>query len=62
MSIDRELALLKIRNAIADKEWATACANMETAQRGEWSCDWYQGVREAEAVLQENIQILEKST
>lgn len=57
--MDREILLLKLRNAIADKEWATACANMETARAGQWTCDWYQGVREAEAELQAIIKQLE---
>jgi hypothetical protein len=50
--IDREFLLLKIRNAIADKEWAAACGNMETARSGAWSCDWYQDIRRAEGDLQ----------
>lgn len=57
--MDREILLLKLRNAIADKEWATACANMETARAGQWTCDWYQGVREADAELQDVIKQLE---
>ncbi len=34
------LELLLLRSAIADKEWAIACANMDTAAYGKWSCDW----------------------
>ena len=47
-----ELLLLKIRNKIADKEWATACANMETARNGQWTCDWYADIRRDDAELQ----------
>ena len=43
----REVLLLKIRNAIADKEWATACANMETARSGAWTCNWDHDWRES---------------
>ncbi len=50
--MDAQIIQLKIRSLIADKEWATACANMETSSRGAWSCDWYQGVREAEQELE----------
>lgn len=56
-----ELLLLKIRNAIADKEWQTACANMETA-RGGWTCDWHQGCIEADARLQAAVKELEEAT
>lgn len=28
------MKLLKLRNAIADKEWTIACANMDTAASG----------------------------
>lgn len=55
----RELLLLKLRNAIADKEWATACANMETARAGQWTCDWYEGVRDSDAELRDIIKKLE---
>lgn len=37
---------LRYRNALADKEWAIACANMELS-RGGWTCDWSQDIREA---------------
>jgi len=43
-----EILLLLLRDAIADKEWSIACANMETAAYGKWSCDWNQGMREAQ--------------
>jgi hypothetical protein len=39
----REQLLLELRNAIVDKEWVIACANMETA-RGGWTCDWNEGI------------------
>jgi len=56
--MDRELLLLKLRNAIANKEWATACANMQTASAGAWTCDWYAGIREAERELEEVMRQL----
>ena len=40
MSIETEISLLELRNAIAEKEWITACANMETCHKDGWSCDW----------------------
>ena len=59
--MDRELLLLKLRSAIADKEWATACANMGTARAGQWTCDWYKGIRDADAELRGIIEKLEAS-
>ena len=44
----KEKLLLELRNAIADKEWVIACANMETAKNESWSCDWYQGMSECQ--------------
>jgi len=44
--MDREFLLLKLRSAIADKEWAIACANMETA-RGGWTCNWHSEMQAA---------------
>lgn len=38
--MDREVVLLKIRNAIASKESCVASANMETMHRDGWSCNW----------------------
>jgi hypothetical protein len=36
---DLDLLLLRIRNAIAGREFNTADANRETASAGEWRCD-----------------------
>jgi len=47
----KEQLFLQLRSAIADKEWVIACANMETAARDGWSCDWHQGMREAQAEI-----------
>lgn len=52
------LLLLELRNLIADKEWATACANMETAHRDGWTCDWYEDVRVAESRIRELLTTL----
>ena len=45
--MSKEQILLEMRSAIADKEWAIACANMETS-RGGWTCDWHQDMRIAD--------------
>lgn len=36
----RDLLLLELRNAIADKEFYTAQANADLAKYGEWRCNW----------------------
>jgi hypothetical protein len=51
MNQHREHLLLQLRSAIADKEWAIACANMETAKAGEWSCDWYKEMQAAQSSI-----------
>lgn len=45
-----EFYLLKLRSAVADKEFAVACANMENA-RGGWTCDWNKAMGEAERAI-----------
>ena len=50
--IDREVALLRIRNIIANKELVIAQANMETQRCGGWTCDWFALVRDDDAELQ----------
>lgn len=45
--MSREQLLLELRNAICDKEWTIACANMETS-RGGWTCNWYGDMRLAD--------------
>jgi hypothetical protein len=57
--IDRELTLLKLRSIIANKEWAIACANMETTRNGSWTCDWYKDLREAGHQVQKLIADIE---
>lgn len=52
--------LMKLRDAIADKEWTTACANMEMSRSGGWSCDWHQGMREAQERIDKILVELER--
>lgn len=46
----RELFLLRLRDAIAEKEWLIAQANHELAQGG-WRCDWTIGMTQAQAQI-----------
>ena len=52
--------LLKLRSAIADKEWITACANMDTARAGSWTCDWHEGMRQAQKEIDEILKKLDE--
>lgn len=52
----KELLLLRLRSAIADKEWVIAQANRETHHGDFWTCDWNQGVQDAESEIQSLIQ------
>ena len=56
---DRDVLLLKIRNAVANKEWATANANRDLSQSGSWSCDWYHDVRETESNVEMWFSLLD---
>ena len=62
MEMDRDIALLKIRNLVADKEWATACANRQTEECGSWSCDHFEKVKEDEEELASLFEHVDKLT
>lgn len=51
--MDRELLLLRLRNTIADKEFAIAQANMETNARGSWAMDWHREFLIADSKIEE---------
>ena len=55
--LGRDVLLLKLRSAIADKEWAIACANMET-ERGGWTCDWYAAMQAAHQEIESLLKVL----
>jgi hypothetical protein len=54
----RMLLLLRIRNAIASKEWITACSNMELTTIGHWTADWSSCIREIQAEISELMEEL----
>jgi hypothetical protein len=54
-----DLLCLKLRNAIADKEWCIAAANHDTVKYGSWQCDWYGEMRDADKRIQELITKVE---
>ncbi len=43
----RQQLLLEMRNEIADKEFAVACANREL-QMGGWLSDWHECIRQCD--------------
>jgi hypothetical protein len=58
MEQDREVILLKLKDAIADKEWFTAAANHDTAKFGEWQCNWAEGIIEASSKIDTAFRLL----
>jgi len=46
----REIFLLRLRDAIAEKEWIMAQANHELSQGG-WRCDWTIGMAQTQAQI-----------
>lgn len=54
----KEQVLLELRSAIADKEWIIACANMETARADSWTCDWHQGMAQAQERIDGCLDVL----
>ena len=53
----REIFLLRLRDAIAEKEWITAQANHELGQGG-WRCDWTIGMNQAQAQIDHFVECL----
>ena len=53
------LLCLKLRDAIADKEWCIAAANREIAQYGEWRSDWYGAMCDADKKIHEIFKDVE---
>jgi hypothetical protein len=60
MSKRDTVVLLRLRSAVADKEWTTACANRDLAVRGDWSCDWYQDMMHAQREIEKCLLELER--
>lgn len=50
-STRQQLLLLKLRDAIADKEFAVSAANNDIAAYGGWQCDYYTGMRQADEAV-----------
>jgi len=45
---ETRILVLQMENAIADKRWFTACANMNLETVGRWNCDWYKHMKDAD--------------
>jgi hypothetical protein len=46
----REIFLLRLRDAVAEKEWITAQANRDLSNGG-WTCDWTIAMGQAQAQI-----------
>lgn len=56
-----ELLLLKLRSAIASKEFFVSCANRDN-DRGGWSADWSEAVRVTDEEITSLISEIEVKT
>jgi len=59
MSANQKALLLRLRSLVADKEWTIACANMDLARAGEWSCDHKHQMKLTQADIDETLCQLE---
>lgn len=57
-----DLLALRLRNAIADKEWCIACANADISKYGEWQMNWHARMQEIEQDLNDINAALNKTT
>jgi len=55
MSANQKALLLRLRSLVADKEWTIACANMDLARAGEWSCDHKHQMKLTQADIDETL-------
>ena len=59
MSANQKTLLLRLRSLVADKEWTIACANMDLASAGVWSCDHKHQMQLTQADIDETLCQLE---
>lgn len=57
-----DLLHLKLRSAIADKEWYIACANHDVARFDNWLCDYSQGIALAQSEIDSLLKQIEEVT
>ncbi|MHB1799396.1 MAG: hypothetical protein ACYCUI_14035 [Vulcanimicrobiaceae bacterium] len=57
----RTLYLLRLRDAIADKEWTIAQANRQLHACGDWSCDWGIPMAAAQEQVDECVRALQEN-
>ena len=55
MSANQKTLLLRLRSLVADKEWTIACANMDLASAGQWSCDHKHQMQLTQADIDETL-------
>lgn len=59
--MQEKMILLRLRDAIAQKEWITAQANSDLC-RGGWMCDWEIPQQQAQAQIDQLIGMCQKPT
>jgi hypothetical protein len=57
--MNKEILTLRLRDAIADKEWCIARANNDVAKYGEWQCDWNLWMKECQDRIELILRELE---
>lgn len=57
IDVELNVTLLKLRNAIAQKEFITASANAELAWYEKWQCDWSITIRELNEEIARIVQL-----
>ena len=62
MSDDRELLLLKFRNAIASKEFVIAKGNSDLGMYGKWQSDYQAWMNDCNLVIEDIWKELDNST
>lgn len=57
--MDRDMQMLRAVHLIAEKNWITACANLDTTRYGQWQCDWQKAMIEVDNDLTAVLSQLE---
>ncbi len=57
--MEEDILFLKLRDAIADKEWITAAAQHDTAKYGEWQSNWADSIKKTDKIISILLSLLE---
>lgn len=59
--MNKEKLLLQLKSYLLDKEFIIACANADIAKFGEWQCDWLEGMRNVDQMVNSVLYEIEKA-